>query len=131
MKQRIAALAVAIGVLGFVFVAPAAAAPPVQSNVTHNGAGGLVAAVVDVISQVQAKDAQVGLVNLNNSLNNLTALNNVLSHNNIPITVQNISVLDNSQIDILRQALQNANIQIGQVVGVGVLSGGQLIAFTR
>jgi hypothetical protein len=45
--------------------------------------------------------------------------------------VQNISVLDNSQIDILRQALQNANIQIGQVVGVGVLSGGQLIAFTR
>jgi hypothetical protein len=137
MKQRIAALAVLVTLLGLVLAAPLSAAAPttVQSNVQKNGAQGVVAAVVNVVGQVQAQGAQVGLVNLSNSLNNLTALNNVLNHNNVldnnnvPITVQNISVLSNDQFTILNDALNALHINIGQVVGVAVLSGGQILAF--
>lgn len=137
MKQRIAALAVLITLLGLVLAAPLSAAAPttVQSNVQKNGAHGVVAAVVNVVGQVQAQDAQVGLVNLSNSLNNLRALNNVLNHNNVldnnnvPITVQNISILSNDQFTILNDALNALHINIGQVVGVAVLSGGQILAF--
>jgi len=56
-------------------------------------------------------------------------LNNspILSGNDIDITVQDINVLTNAQIDILR----DANIVLNDVVGVAVLSGGDLIVFTR
>lgn len=133
MKQRIAALAVLVGLLSLIVAAPISAATP-QTTVQKNGAGGLVAAVVDVVTQVQAQNAQVGLVNLNNSLNNLTAVNNILNHNNVldhnnvPVTVQNISILNGVQLTVLNNALNNLNIAIGQVIGVAVLSGGQIIA---
>ena len=114
-----------------IFVTPISAAPPVpvQGTVQHNGAGGLVAATVGVVAQIQNTGSQVGLVNLSNSLNNLTALNNVLNHNNVPITVQNINVLTGVQVIALNDALNALNVQIGQVVGVAVLSGGQILAF--
>jgi hypothetical protein len=62
-------------------------------------------------------------------LNNVLNHNNVLDNNNVPITVQNISILSNDQFTILNDALNALNIQIGQVVGVAVLSGGQVLAF--
>jgi hypothetical protein len=135
MKFRIAAVALLVTLVGMVFVAPISAASPTQGTVQHNGAGGLVAATVGVVAQLQSADSQVGLVNLDNSLNNLTALNNVLNHNNVldnnnvPITVQDISVLNGVQVIALNDALNALNVQIGQVVGVAVLSGGQLLAF--
>ncbi len=101
MKLRIAAVALLVTLVGMIFVTPISAAPPVpvpvQGTVQHNGAGGLVAATVGVVAQLQTTGSQVGLVNLSNSLNNLTALNNVLNHNNVPITVQNINVLTGVQ----------------------------------
>jgi hypothetical protein len=135
MKLRIAAVALLVTLVGMVFVTPISAAPPAQGAVQHNGAGGLVAATVGVVAQLQSTDSQVGLVNLSNSLNNLTALNNVLNHNNVldnnnvPITVQDISVLNGVQVTALNDALNALNVQIGQVVGVAVLSGGQILAF--
>ena len=137
MKVRIAAIALLVTLVGMVFVTPIGAAPPtpVQGTVQHNGAGGLVAATVGVVAQLQSTGSQVGLVNLSNSLNNLTALNNVLNHNNVldgnnvPITVQDINVLNGVQVTALNDALNALNVQIGQVVGVAVLSGGQILAF--
>ncbi len=137
MKLRIAAVALLVTLVGMIFVTPISAAPPapVQGTVQHNGAKGLVAATVGVVAQLQSTGSQVGLVNLSNSLNNLTALNNVLNHNNVldnnnvPITVQNINVLNGVQVIALNDALNALNVQIGQVVGVAVLSGGQILAF--
>lgn len=137
MKLRIAAVALLVTLVGMIFVTPISAAPPapVQGTVQQNGARGLIAATVGVVAQLQNGSGQVGLVNLSNSLNNLTALNNVLNNNNVldnndvPITVQNISVLDGAQFTILNDALNALNVQIGQVVGVAVLSGGQILTF--
>lgn len=115
------------------------AAQEVQIIEARNGAAGLVAAVVDanvVLNDVlNDNNVDVAVVQLNNSLNNLRALNNVL--NNSPIlsnndvlndlTIQNIDVLTDFQIDVLR----DANINLTDVVGVAVLSGGDLIVFTN
>ncbi len=143
MKKGIASLAIAGALLGGSVVG-ASAAP---TQVAGNGEGGVVAAAVQALNNVNLTDnnVDVAIVQLNNSLNNLRALNNVLNNspilnnNNIlqGITVQNIDVaiangsLNNNNLPILQNALQNANIAIGQVVGVAVLSGGDILVFTR
>jgi len=87
----------------------------------------------------------VTVVQLNNSLNNLTALNNVLNNSPIlnntqilqGITVQDIDVavangsLNENDVDLLTNALRDADIQLDDVVGVAVLSGGDLLIFTQ
>ena len=103
------------------------------TQVTRNGAGGLVAAVVNAQDLVDVTDStiDIAVVELNNSLNNLRALNNVLNNNDVDVTVQDIDVLTGAQIDVLRNALQNADIALTDVVGVAVLSGGDFIVFTQ
>ena len=140
LKQRLAALALA-GTLMGTTVAGIAAAPPTQ--VAGNGAGGVVAAAVAALQNVNVEDNEVdvAIVQLNNSLNNLRALNNVLNNSPIAnnndilqdITVQNIdvAVLNGLDLDILNGALNDANIVLNDVVGVAVLSGGDLLVFTR
>jgi hypothetical protein len=144
LKRGLASLAIAGTLLGTTALG-AAAAPPTQ--VSQNGAAGVVAATVAALNNVNVTDntVDVTIVQLNNSLNNLRALNNVLNNSPIlnnnqilqGITIQDINVaiangsLNNNNLPILQNALQEANIQIGQVVGVGVLSGGDLIVFTR
>ena len=115
------------------------AAQEVQVIDAGNGAAGLVAAVVDanvVLNDVlNDNNVDVAVVELNNSLNNLRALNNVLNNspilnnNNVlnDLTVQNINVLTDFQIDVLR----NADINLDDVVGVAILSGGDFIVFTN
>jgi hypothetical protein len=139
LKQRLAALALA-GTLMATTTVGIAAAP---DQVAGNGARGVVAAAVAALQNVNVKDTDVdvAIIQLNNSLNNLTALNNVLNNspilnnNNIlqDITVQNIDVAIANGVDvnILNQALNDANILITDVVGVAVLSGGDLFIFTR
>lgn len=135
IKQRIAALAVLTGLLSLLLVAPAAAAPPPATQV--QGAAGLVNALVGLNHTLNGN--QVGLVNVGNSLNNLTALNNVL--NNSPVLSGN-NVLNGSPIlnnslnnlvtitNVLNNSLNGLtllssnNIAIGQVLGIAVLSGG-------
>ncbi len=138
MKLRITSFALAIALLGsFAFGATRTSATPVEQN--RGGAVGLVAAVVQLFVNdtivIDDLTAQVGLVNVSKSLNNLRALNNVLNNNNIlnnveilkNINVENVSVLSDNQIDLLR----DANIVIGDVIGVDVLSGGDIIVFAR
>ncbi len=108
-----------------------------QVNVTRGGAAGLVAAVVQATDLVDVTDStiDIAVVELNNSLNNLRALNNVLNNSPIlsnndvidDVTIQNIDVLTDFQIDILR----NANIALDDVIGVAVLSGGDFVVFTQ
>ena len=75
------------------------------------------------------------MVELNNALNNLRALNNVLnnspilSNNDIDVTVQDISVLNGAQIEILTNFLNNNDLTFDDVVGVSVLDGGDIIVF--
>jgi hypothetical protein len=140
LKQRVAALALAGTLMGATTMG-IAAAPPTQ--VAGNGAGGVVAAAVAALQNVNVTDnnVDVAIVQLNNSLNNLRALNNVLNNspilnnNNVlqDITVQNIDVAiaNGLDVDILNNALNDANIVLNDVVGVAVLSGGDLLIFTR
>ena len=98
-----------------------------NSPVSRNGAVGLVAAVVNAQDLVDVTDStiDIAVVELNNSLNNLRALNNVLNNNDVDITVQDIDVLTDAQIEVL----ENADIVVNDLVGVAILSGGDFIVF--
>ena len=144
LKKGLASLAIAGTLLGTTALG-AVAAPPTQ--VTGAGAAGVVAATVAALNNVNVVDntVDVTIVQLNDSLNDLDVLNNVLNDSPIlnnnqilqGIAIQDINVaiangsLNDNNLPILQNALQEADIQIGQVVGVGVLSGGDLIVFTR
>ncbi len=147
MKVRLTALATALALFSLLLVAPVAAQRPATNT---QGAAGLVNALVGLnnpLSPTFVGPGQVGLVNVGNSLNNLTALNNVLnnspilSRNNVlngsPIlnnnnvlqdilngSLNNNNVLNNVQVTALNNFLNNNNIAVGQVLGVAVLSGG-------
>lgn len=119
-------------------ITPVAAQTNVETvNVSQNGARGLVAVAIQATDLVDVTDSNIDIavVELNNSLNNLRALNNVLnnspilSNNDIigDVTVQDISVLNQNDIDVLT----DANINLDDVVGVAVLSGGDFIVFTQ
>lgn len=101
--------------------------------VSRNGAAGLVAAAITAQNLVNLNDStiDIAVVELSNSLNNLRALNNVLNNNDVDVVVQDIDVLTGADIDILTNALQNADIALTDVVGVAVLSGGDFIVFTQ
>ena len=132
IKKRFVSLALAGSLLG-VSAVGAAAAPPTQQG----GAAGLVAAVVQAIDTVDVNNNQidVAVVELNNSLNNLTALNNVLNNSPIlsnndvidNITIGDISVLDQAQIDVL----SGININVEDIVAVVELLSGDFIVVTR
>jgi len=148
MKLRFAALATLVGLMALVLVAPVAAAPPATQT---QGAAGLVNALVGLNNTLDPNlvGNQVGLVNVGNSLNNLTALNNVL--NNSPIlsndnvltgtilnnnnilqdilnrSLDNNNVLNDVQITALNNFLNNNNIDVGTVLAIAVLSGGGVV----
>ncbi len=143
IKKSIASLAIAGSLFGATIAGVSAAQP---SSVQQGGAAGVVAAVVQANNLINNNTLDVTVVQLNNSLNNLTALNNVLNNspilnnNNIlqGITVQNIDVaIANGSFNgpilqnALQNALRNANITIQDVVGVAVLNGGDIILFAR
>lgn len=144
MKKRLAALSILVGLLSLLLVAPAAAAKPTTNQT--NGARGLVNALINLNDTLNQN--QVGLVNVGHSLNNLTALNNVLNNspilsgnnvlngspilnnNNILQNILNGSLngsLNNLQITALNNFLNINHIAVGQVLGVAVLSGGGIV----
>lgn len=125
-KSHIASFALAGALFGSVATGTVAQrTTPDVVAVGQNGAAGLVAAVVDATVILNDVSVDVVVVDLSNSLNNLRALNNVLNNNDIDVTVQDISVLDGAVIQILN----DNNIALDDVVGVAVLSGGDLIVF--
>lgn len=102
------------------------------------GAAGLVAAVVQIATDDTLQNngtVDVRVIQLDRSLNNLKALNNViknspvLSKNNVNVTVQDIQALNDNTV--LTDFLKNNNIAVGEVVGVSVLSGGDIIVFQQ
>jgi hypothetical protein len=99
-----------------------------QSN--QGGAAGLVAAVV----QANLNDTTVEVIEIEDSLNNLTALNNFL--NNSPITVlQTVTVTDvvtvgDITVDV-EDVLNQNNIAVQDVVEINLLSGGDLLVQTQ
>ena len=129
--------AIAAAVLGFGVVLAGgsdthrtyAANPTVFGPVSVNGANGLVAAVL--VLQDTLDNNQVYILNSsfnnNNILNNV--LNNSLNNNNVQVlTLEN--VLNNLTVNVdIRNFLQNFSID-HNVIGVSILSGGGVIAFT-
>lgn len=138
LRTRIASTALALSLIGG-SAASAFAANPTQ--VSGNGAAGLVAAVVAALNNVNVSDnnIDVAVVELNNSLNNLTALNNVLnnspilSNNDIidDVTLTDVNVLSIDQSSVLNDFLNNNDIDVNAVVGVVVLGGQDILALTR
>ena len=94
----------------------------------------------DVID-IEDTDVQVGLVDVNRSLNNLRARNNVL--NNCPILSNNdidvvdvidigdVNVLNDSQIEVLTDFPNDNTDLLDAIVGVAVLSTGYLVLIAR
>ena len=145
MKLRLMSLALVTALVGTVVLGAVGASA--QRDVTQRGgAAGLVAAVVQLVTDdvIELEDnvVQVGLVNVNRSLNNLRALNNVL--NNSPILSNNdidvVDVIDIGdidveltleQIEILTDFLNSNDDLIDVIVGVVVLSTGDLVIINR
>ena len=137
LRTRVASATLALSML-FGSGAAVMAAPP-QGVV--GGAAGLVAAVVQALNNVSITGSQVGLVNVDDSLNNLTALNNILNNSpilnnwDIDVTIGDINVIRDSLNDntILTNLLNNSlnNIDVNAIVGVVVLGGQDLIILTR
>ena len=91
--------------------------------VQQGGAAGLVAAVVQAADTIDITNTNIEVVTIQveDSLNNLRALNNAL--NNSPI-------LSNNDVDIVITDV----IEIGTIdnlIAIGILKGGDLILFTR
>jgi hypothetical protein len=147
IKKSVASLAIAGSLFGAT-IAGVGAAPP--DTVQRGGAAGLVAAVVQAADLVNITDSVIQVVNIQDSLNNLTALNNVLnnspilSNNDIidDITVGDVNVLNdvitvgditltNVQVTALTNFLNANDINLDDVVGIAILSGGDLLVFTR
>lgn len=131
MRLRIASLALVLALAFVSFAGPAKAAE------NKGGAAGLVAAVVQI-----ANDGviDVSVVELNNSLNNLRALNNVLnnspilSNNDIDVTVGDITVLQdflNNNNVTLEDFLNQNNIVLTDILQIVVLDTGDLIVLTQ
>ena len=87
MIKELKATGLALGLSGLLATSAFAGVDSQQQGRQRGGAVGVVAAVVnlavDRTLNLTDTDIQVGLVNIDRSLNNLTALNNVL--NNSPI----------------------------------------------
>jgi hypothetical protein len=127
MKVRLASVALAFAVVAGLFTMGATHTAAQPAEQAQRGPTAVLSGLVNALLSVNAQGSQVGLVNLNNSLNNLRALNNFLNRNNIDITLRNISVLSGNQLELLR----NANINLSRVVAVSVLSTGDIIVFQR
>ena len=134
IRNRIASLAL-VAAMAFALTAGFTGRASAQQG-NAGGAAGLVAALV----QINADDVDVVEVNVVDSFNNLTALNNILnnspilSNNEIDVTVGDITVLqdflNNNDIDVtLTDFLNNLDINIDDVVGVALLETGDLVIF--
>ncbi len=132
MKTKIAAFALALAMMGGYAGSTAA-----QTN-QQGGAAGVVAAVANV--NVEDNEIDVAVVELNNSLNNLTALNNVLNNSpilsNNEITVGDITILEdflnNNDINVTVQEFLNDNdidVVVGDVIGIAILDDTDIVVF--
>ena len=125
-KHRIASFALAASLFGTAAAGTVSGVAAQQSN--RGGAAGLVA----VLAQIAADVDDVVDVNVVDSFNNLRALNNVLSNNDVDITVGDVSLLSNFLNEnnvTLENFLNDLDIDIDDVVAIGILDTGDIIVF--
>ena len=131
-------------VLATLVATGALVAAPLASG-AHNAAhqvnqGNLISALNNIAVQIQELNAlndltvnDVRVVNVENVLNNNRVLNNALNRNNVEIiTLRN--VLNNCTVlscITLTNVLNDNNVALNDVVAINVLSGGDVIIFTR
>jgi hypothetical protein len=128
-KARLAALLTA-GAMTFAVTAPAVAAPNPTNQ--SGGAAGVVAAVVqvdDTLNELSVLspggDQNIEVVTVKDSLNNVLNNSPILSDN--VITLQNF--LNNNEV--LKNALNNLDVDVSDVVAVDVLSDGTIVVFSQ
>jgi len=136
---------------GAAMPAIASAAPPVTQTANQANFGNLISALNNINAQIgnlnvltnnlngSLNGSNIQLVNVNDVLNgnNVNALNNALDRNNVQIlalrdVLNNVNVIAlNGNTVTLTNFLNNNTvpITIGQVVGINVLSGGQVVVF--
>lgn len=99
--------------------------------------GNLIAALNNIAVQIRNLEAlnnltvqNVRVVNVENVLNgnNVEAFNNALNRNNVEILTLRNTLSSN---EIIKNVLNNNKVDIGQVVAIDVLSGGDVIIFSR
>jgi hypothetical protein len=97
--------------------------------------GNVISALNNVSAQVQNVNAlnDVNVVDAMDvedvlSGNNVQALNNALNRNDVDINALRDAISNN---DVLVEALEEADIAINDVIAVDVLSGGDVVVFTR
>ncbi len=123
LKHRIASGALALSLMAGT---GASVAAQNTNQGQQGGAAGLVAAVVQLDDTVN--------VEVVDSLNNLRALNNllnnspILSNNDIDVNVEDISVLDQAEINALVNVLSLSGLILDDVVGVVVFDNGSILA---
>jgi len=108
------------------------------SNLAHGvNQGNLISALNNVAVQVDRVNAlndltinDVQVVNVENVLKNGKVLNNVLRDANIQVLQDFLNNSANNN-EILNDALNNNNVNVQDVVAVNVLSGGDVVLFTR
>lgn len=74
----------------------------------------------------------VKVVNVEDVLNNNRVLNNALNRNDVDINIlRNVlnNSVNNNNVEIIKQALNNNNVLVSDVVAIDVLSGGDVIVF--
>ena len=135
IKQRVVSGALALALLGG--TGASVAAQSQGGGGTGQGQTGGAAGLVAAVLQIQADD--VVNVQVVDSLNNLTALNNILNNspilsgNDIDVTVGDVSLLSNflnANTITLTNFLNDLDLVIGDVVGIAILSGGDIIVLT-
>ncbi len=124
IRNRIASLALVAAMAFALTVGSTGSASAQQGNA--GGAAGLVAALVQVNAD------RVVTVNVVDSFNNLTALNNILSNNDIDVTVGDVTILENflnNNNVTLQDFLNNNNIVLEDIVQIVVLETGDIVVF--
>ncbi len=133
-KLTTLALAVAILVGGLTFGNSRVAAQQ-GGNPRVAFLGNLVALFANDVIDLSDTTAQVGLVNVSRSLNNLRALNNLLRAADIDVdiiddvTLTDVNVLSIDESTVLNNFLNANNIDLAAVVGV-ILFGSDMIVVT-
>lgn len=112
-----------------------------RQNVAQSGvtAGNLLAALNQVNANIQdfidVEDLQLAniqVVNVEDVLNNADILNNSPFLNNVTVLQDFLNdSLNDLNVQILNNALNNNDVVITDVVAIDVLSGGDLLVFTR
>lgn len=102
-----------------------------EIEVEKNGKKAVVNAVDDALNDLDLElldgDLDVAVVEIEDSLNNLQALNNVLNNNDIDVDIQDIDVLNDFEVEILEDILNDLELELDDVIGVDILDGGDFL----